>query len=453
MKKEMDSIFTTLTSHSGLTIASSHREYMEKLISERLAELDLLPDAYNDLINKNEDELAYLTNAATINETYFFREEKQFDFLKDEYFPRHKSSQLNIWSASCSTGEEPLSILALAKAADIPITLNASDIDTDALDTFKKGVYGQNSFRSDGSKFAPILSSIGNLEGKTLRVEQDILTSIHIFQYNLSSPLPTHIKENSIDIIFMRNVFIYFSQELRIHILEKLSTALKDGGIIMLSINEVGSIEQGLLALKKEHSGSIYYLKKCDRQKDEAKEIKTEKLSLNLPASAQLRHTKTSLSKQKCLRPEIQKIEIYPAGETLNKSIEEIFTDINDCLDSHDVKKARSILLKKAYKPDEMEYKYYFSALIYVEENATEKAISDLEKAVTLNRDFWPALYKLALLQKKLGKNGESKKSFNTCLNSIKKYIQSQKVCYNFLIWQFSPEYFEMLCKNYIKSL
>ncbi len=463
MLRELDPIFQTLEAHSGLTVANAHREYMEKLILERTVGMDISATEYNALIQKDDGELSYLTNAAAVNETYFFREEKQFEFLKNEIFLPRKGGKINIWSASCSTGEEPLSIFALAKDCGVSATVLASDIDTDALAKFKSGIYMRNSFRSDGSKYCPLIEKEGSWDGDRLTISPDTISKIKIFQYNLACQSAPPVQDGSMDIIFMRNVFIYFTNEVRLRILAKLSKSLKEGGLLILSINEVGNIDSRLPPFEKLHSGAVYYLRKSPPGSPKAEEKKPLAVPVikppepprlpPLPKAAVTvppRPAVTAASKAAVTVP--PKAAEQQKAEENSCSIQELYAGIKDSLARHDPASARKSLAGKVFKPHEMEFKYFFSALIYIEEKNDGEAIAQLEKASMLNPGFWPASYGLGFLQKKAGNEAESRKNFANCKGAIECYKREGKKDFDFLTGQFSPEYFEMLCVNYLKG-
>ncbi len=475
MRKEFDPIFQTLEAHSGITVANAHREYMEKLILERTGDLEISPVEYNSLIHKDDAELSYLTNAAAVNETYFFREERQFDFLKNDIFLKQKDKKLHIWSASCSTGEEAISIYMLAKSCGLNFSIFASDIDTDALASFKAGIYTQNSFRTDGSKYRPLIERSGNWEGEKMHINQDIISNIHIFPYNLTSCDPPPITEGSIDIIFMRNVFIYFTPEVRKRILNKLAKSLKEDGIVILSINEVGNIDKNGIPFEKQHSDTVYYLRKGTKTEEKKKSVPLIPLEQSIPPCPKSStitelvnngkkagtgtYTASGISKSPIaglgkVPSDMPKSPKKAQSACENKlGIKELYEKIDCLINKHDCGAARNILQEKVFKPHEMEFKYFFSSHIYMAENADAKALEELEKAVMLNACFWPARYRLAVLQHKQGEKKESLKNFEACKKSIMQYRQEAQKEYDFLLGQFSPEYFEMLCSNYLKSL
>ena len=117
----------------------------------------------------NENEMRNLINSITIGETYFFREEKQFDFLDSQVFPKLKPKSL-IWSAACATGEEAISLAVLNCKHGSNAKIIASDINTDSIARFERGVYRPHSFRHDGLKFKKELDnySKANNDGSTV---------------------------------------------------------------------------------------------------------------------------------------------------------------------------------------------------------------------------------------------------------------------------------------------
>ncbi|MCR5762765.1 MAG: hypothetical protein K6G00_05200, partial [Treponema sp.] len=427
----LEEIYKTIESRSGLTINVAHKLSMRDFILQRISECNMTEEEYYSHLQSSQKEFNLIINEAAINETYFFREEKQFDFLKLVYFPQNAGKTLSIWSAACSSGEEPLSLYTLAKHCNIDVKVYASDIDTHALQTMQNRVYRQNSFRSDGSKFHSLLNTIGTYQDKELIINEDILNNINSFYYNLISTAAPKLMPESMDIIFIRNVFIYFTPEVRKRILQRLSTILKPSGIMFLSINEIVTIENASeLQLKKEHTGSVYYLKKVDKE-----ELKKEK--------------RVILSKPEC-KQEQKKEKSVPDEDN---DIKELYSIITSRLNKHDCTAAWCVLHTQYFAPHKMEFLYYFEGLIYIEQNETVKAEESFSKATILNKDFWPAIFQMGMMQKKNGKDAESKKTFRQCSQVINSYVKSNNICYNAFTGSFSPEYFLVLCTNFINGV
>ncbi len=427
----LEEIYKTIESRSGLTINIAHRHSMKDFILQRISECKMTEEEYYTYLQSSQKEFSLLINEAAINETYFFREERQFDFLKFVYFPQHTGKTISMWSAACSSGEEPLSLYALARHCNINAKIYASDIDTQALQTLQNGTYRRNSFRNDGSKYHSLLRTLGTVANDEISIHKDVLNDIDAFYNNLISTVPPKFPQEFLDVIFIRNVFIYFTPEVRQHILKRLSTLLKPNGLMFLSINEIVTIDNSEdLQLKKEHTGSIYYLKK-------------------MAASEQtLRPQAVSVSRREPIFPEKKESN----APDIDSDIKELHEAITKSLSKHDCTAARCMLQSQYFAPHTMEFMYYLEGLIFIEECNCSKAEESFSKSLILNKDFWPAAFQLGLMQKKNGKEAESIKTFNICANTLNSYVKTNNMCYNAFTGSFSPEYFLVLCNNFING-
>ena len=113
----------------------------------------------------------------------------------------------------CSTGEEPLSIYALAENLGINAEIHATDIDTQALEKFRNGKYERNAFRTDGTRYHDLVKNLGSMSEDVLTIEKKHISSINIMRINLNNPDSIPFFAEYFDMIFLRNVFIYFQEE------------------------------------------------------------------------------------------------------------------------------------------------------------------------------------------------------------------------------------------------
>ena len=261
--EEYKSLFRIIKDYSGLNLSLEHEFFLENYINNRLKELNLSIFEFNNVIKTDSQELTKLINEACINETYFFREQLQFDFLAKYFFPEFKGKTPIIWSAACSTGEESLSLLAMSKKFDVQSLIIASDLDKTAIEKFNQGIYTKKSFRNDGTKYHNLIQNICDVEGENFIIKKEELNQIRKINYNLAKNAVMPVTENSVDLIFLRNVFIYFDEDLKQKVLQKMYKALKPGGLLFFSINEIPTIEEkDLHGFIKENEDSVYYLKK-----------------------------------------------------------------------------------------------------------------------------------------------------------------------------------------------
>ncbi len=200
-------------------------------------------DYFQIIINdKSNQELVEFINLISTNVTHFFREEKHFHFMKTVWAPevlRSKKSAVDIWSAACSSGEEPYSVgITLSELFGTNVRWNifASDISTKVLGMAQKGIYTKDKIDNIP---APLVKKYFQ-EGKGqaaayVKVKNEIRNQISFSKVNLIEPF-ANIK--SFDIIFCRNVMIYFDLPTKQMIINKLYHHIKPGGYLFIGHSE-----------------------------------------------------------------------------------------------------------------------------------------------------------------------------------------------------------------------
>ena len=235
--------------HCGIYFDQDSKYILEKRLSHRLADLNLSTfyDYYHFLkYNRSkEQELMDIMDVLTTNETYFFRESFQLRAFTDEIIPELIKSKaargnrsLRIWSAGCSTGEEPYTIAMLLST--IPelsgwkIEIIGTDISQKVLQQARRAVYGKSSFRAteenDLKRFFHQLDD-GYKVNDSIR-ELVTISHLNLFDTNRLTML------GKVDLIFCRNVIIYFDQAAKKRVIESFHTALYDSGFLLLGHSE-----------------------------------------------------------------------------------------------------------------------------------------------------------------------------------------------------------------------
>jgi chemotaxis protein methyltransferase CheR len=186
-----------------------------------------------------------LAGFLTVGETYFYRDPKILEIAEREILPeivrrrRGKDQRLRIWSAACSTGEEPYSLAILLHRLlpdlnEWNITILATDINRSALHKGREGVFGRWSFRNTPSWFKNLYFSAES--GERFRIRESVRSMVCFEYLNLvedSYPsLPTNT--NAMDLIFCRNVLIYFDHDTAQQVVGKLNRSLVDGGWLIV---------------------------------------------------------------------------------------------------------------------------------------------------------------------------------------------------------------------------
>jgi chemotaxis protein methyltransferase CheR len=232
---------------TGMVFTESKRYFVERRIAERMAATASVRfvDYFGYLRSEAHGEVEHLINAFTVNETYFYREDHQLeclskDLLRERTLVKPPGETIRIWSAPCSTGEEPYSIAiwllenwALADTYNIEIV--GSDIDTRVLEAAAEGVFGKRALM----RLSPELVSryFDRLDDDCWRILEDLRLSVRFSRINLMQARETRI-EGKFDVIFCRNVLIYFDDESRRIAAENLYDSLLPGGYICLGHTE-----------------------------------------------------------------------------------------------------------------------------------------------------------------------------------------------------------------------
>ncbi|KIH77370.1 MCP methyltransferase, CheR-type [Geoalkalibacter ferrihydriticus] len=234
--------------HCGLHFSEDNKYLLEKRLSKqvRLHKFKSFKDYYYLLrySKTRDDELAQAIDLLTTNETYFFREESQLRTFVEEVIPEIKkrresegSRKLRIWSAGCSTGEEPYTLAMLLHRAglhDWNIDIIGTDISQRVLQVARKGVYGPSSFRTTDSRY--IQDYFEESEGK-YRIVDEVRRMVNISHLNLFDNSRVSLLGH-MDAIFCRNVIIYFDLEAKKKVVENFFQRLHPGGFLMLGHSE-----------------------------------------------------------------------------------------------------------------------------------------------------------------------------------------------------------------------
>ncbi len=230
----------------GLWFGDDARYLLDKRLARRVRQLEL-PSfaAYHYLLRKDsggEEELATIIDELTTNETYFLRERNQLRALIEEILPdllaRRGRGPVNVWSAGCSSGEEPYSIVMLALEAGlrpgIDLRVHASDISRRCLSRARAGEYRAASFRE-----TPPLFRARYFEEKdgNLRLSPDVRRHVSFMRLNLLEPARFALL-GALDVVLCRNVIIYFDRETKKRVVESFAERLVPGGYLLLGHSE-----------------------------------------------------------------------------------------------------------------------------------------------------------------------------------------------------------------------
>lgn len=220
---------------SGIVLAPNKRPLVAGRLMKRLRHYRL--DSYGDYLEMIDQPLyqkerRLVVDLLTTNETYFFREHPHFDVLGD-WLARQRGP-LRLWSAACSSGEEPYSMAMVAsEQVRGDWSILASDLSLSMLDKARDGIYdlAQAKYFPEGWLQRHCLNGIDDMCGR-FRVQGSLRERLELREINLVQPLPEGL--GAFDAIFLRNVLIYFSNEEKLGITRRLVSQLRPGGLLFI---------------------------------------------------------------------------------------------------------------------------------------------------------------------------------------------------------------------------
>lgn len=208
-------------------------------------------DEFMDLVEKDRtgQEAEYLLNALTTNHTYFWREYEQFLYLKQQVFPKLKERNIKdwrIWCAASSTGEEPYTLAMLCmdylglEHAQYDTKILATDIDTNVLETARRGKYAKYSVQQLPENY--VRRYFKSVNEQEYMVKEELKKEVIFRQFNLMHPLPFR---KPLHVVFIRNVMIYFDEQTKRELLARIYEKMEPGGYLFTGSTESLSQSHG----------------------------------------------------------------------------------------------------------------------------------------------------------------------------------------------------------------
>ncbi len=239
---DFEFIAQLLYQRSGLVITQEKAYLLESRLNPVARKWDL--DGFDALIaalrsNKEERLLVDVTEAMTTNESFFFRDNRPFDQFKEIVLPhlleaRAARKQIRVWSAACSSGQEPYTLAMIlredaAKLAGWKVEIVATDLSTEILQKAKEGLYSQ--FEVQRGLPITLLMKHFTQEGEKWRISEEIRSMVSYRPFNLLDS-PTAL--GTFDVVFCRNVLIYFDQATKGQVLSRIAQIMPADGYLYL---------------------------------------------------------------------------------------------------------------------------------------------------------------------------------------------------------------------------
>ncbi len=371
----------------------------------------------------SEKEIGKLASYLTIGETYFMREKKSFDFLEQIYLPclirkRYTSGRhLRIWCAGCASGEEAYS-LAIVLRQILPdiqlwdIRILATDINPDFLEKARKGIYTKWSFRNTSGEFRnKYFTRHGDNEFHILPEIKNMVSFASLNLANDNYPSKDNDTE-AFDVIFCRNVMIYFSVENARLITDRFHKSLVTGGLLVVSPVEMSAMIAPVFG-KIDYAGLTIYQK--------GKHRRAEQKPLPLPAPLPELPSLPEVKQSKIPLPEIIPAKEPDPGPVIREDASEILAMAKARADAGMLKEAGE-LCERGITIDKLNAAaYYLLATVMQEQGNDSRAISLLRSALYIDHDFVLAYFLYGILCLKCGDHTMGMKSLKNAGLSLAK--------------------------------
>jgi chemotaxis protein methyltransferase CheR len=410
------------------------------------------------------NQLEILASNLTIGETYFYRENKAFEALEEHILPellrssRGKARRLRIWSAGCCTGEEPYSLAILlnkviADLKDWNITILATDINPRFLKKASRATYSEWSFR-DAPRWLKERYLTREKDGH-YEIVSPIKKMVTFSHLNLAEDVyPSLLNNtNAMDIIFCRNVLMYFTPEQTKKVIQNLYNSLVDGGWLIVSSIETSPVLYSRFTTVNFH-GLTVYRKDLSLQPeypapdfgirpDLKRNTVVSKLDTAKPEPVFTSHQEPPLPLEADERKPVE-VQPTPYEEALALYVKGLYAEVTERLlallsQNGPDSKAASLLIRayanqgklaealewceKAIANDKLNpVLYYLQATILEKQGGMEAATASLKRALYLNQDFVLVHFALGSLSLQQRKLKQADKHFENAISLLKTY-------------------------------
>ncbi|MGI8906378.1 MAG: CheR family methyltransferase [Candidatus Sumerlaeaceae bacterium] len=385
----------------GLSLQTVGQGFIDRSVKSRMSAAGVTADdAYADLVESNPLELQALIESIVVPETWFFRDEEAFAALADwainEWAPTHPDATLRVLSLPCSTGEEAYSIAMCLTQAGLALSqfhVTGMDISNRNLVIAKAGVYRPNAFRGGDQKFQ---SNFFEQTPAGLRVNEDIRGRLDFQPGNVLESLD-EFTSGAFDVIFFRNLLIYFNRETQTQTLENIERLLAKDGVLFVGSAEA-FVVQAFGCQPLSHSMSFGF-RRCRQAPDPP----VVKKGLIKPEVKPVRVVKTATVSRLWNTPVSTAPSRRPKRLPVQADVDDELELARRFADKGDLAQARKHCKAAIARYGPCVECYFLMGLIEDAENQPEKAADYYRKVLYLEPNHKQALEHMALIADRLG--------------------------------------------------
>jgi chemotaxis protein methyltransferase CheR len=474
-----------IEAETGMRFPDSHATTVLSRAFERCAALGKDSAGYLETLRNDAEERCVFLSSITIGETYFFRDERQFDALRNRVLPDFAASggALSVWSSSCASGEEAVSIAAViedAMRAGIgtwEYRILSTDVNRCLLNQFKSGRFSLSSFRTDGKRWHPLLEPLGSSDTGHWIASPRLMERFDIVEFNVLSKEKPH--QGTFDIVFFRNTLVYMKEERKEEAVNGIVSSMKEGGILFVSSPEVPGVHHENLHVLD--AGECFYFRKetgagSDRRRGSPRIQRHSGPGKSLPSGFPsqnlsefpdraakifgLAEETAGAIRKPSLKPlpsarlrdalrEAERRSTNGDGLPLSAemgdmaySLDDILLSAVKALNEGAFDEAENWILALEAEIGESYVGFYLSGLILKHRELFPEAVEAFERGLDHERNFWPALFHAGMASARTDK-AKSARFMRDCLERMES-PEAPAPC-SFLLEGFDPEYYKMM--------
>ena len=251
-KGALDRIRELIYGVAGITLGHDKDSMIRARLAGRLRALHVSSyESYLERVSRDRDELSQLVDLLTTNKTSFFREMQHFEFIASELIPhwQRRGREVRIWSAACSTGEEPYSVALMMRSLmpGLPARILATDISKRVLTAARSARFARSLETSIPAEYRHYLTRVRDDDGR-FEFKDEVRKMVSFARLNLMEDWPMR---DPFDLILCRNVMIYFDPETRASLARRFAECLADDGTLFIGHTEsLHNLDQPLCRLR-----------------------------------------------------------------------------------------------------------------------------------------------------------------------------------------------------------
>jgi chemotaxis protein methyltransferase CheR len=451
-QKEFQMFRDLIADQAGIYFDPTKQDFLKASLLKRMKECGLNSFVdYLQLLSSpaGTKEFDHLLNLITIPETYFFRDQAQFVALKRFIIPEilnkksYPGSSLRIWSAGCSTGEEPYTI-AMIVAAGIPgvefppTQILATDVSHAALEAARRGIYGARSVRDVPEDY---LKRFFNQKGDKYSLDESIKQMVEFRYFNLVTKRYRLEEMSGWDIIFCRNVTIYFQPESTKRVVHNFYQSLRENGYLFAGFSEsLRYLSDEFTTVRR--GGVFLYQKGAPGKKQKIKAKPARRRRRRSPAVVSdggrrlrpISSQKATQIQQICSRAKeyLEKGQPEQASDLLAPHLDEsnapksvILLQAEIALNQGDLEKAAQLCEKIILREPLSVAGHFLLGIVYRTWEDESRAIEELKKVVYLKPDHALAHFNLGEIYSKAGQLDEAKLEYTNVVRLLKEVPES----------------------------